>query len=228
MQQVEFRVRRRVWVAWFAGSVLGLGLFAWIARDADGIIDRATGVFGLIFFGAFAALSLLRWLGARNHGFVVSRSGLSLESIASIHAPMPLGRRVLIPWDHVDRIGVAEIEGQEYTTLRLHKYDAILAQINPAESRRQMWLWRTWRTISYVTAGLATLRLTDPSKFFEHLSGSGKVHTPSDLLTFTREKYGAEIFIGSVERDRSAQDFADYLERWRSAAPPRADRLGNK
>src|SRR5690349_20010430 len=174
------------------------------------IKDRATGVMSIAFFGAFPAYALMT-RGLYPVNLAIVPAGVELQRFGS--------RPRVVPWDDIEHIGVLRLDRsgsrQEFTTLRLCRYDALLNNLSEKDAQRAVREFRFLVTISRAAIQLGG-GLGDTSAVEHAVAGSEHVRSVAAILQHNRQKYGAEILLGWDKRDRKAAAFAEYLETWRT------------
>lgn len=131
-----------------------------------------------------------------------------------------------IPWRDIEGFGTHDMgHYQVYTTVRLTNYASWISQLTPAQARRTMRAFKLGKAAVPVVSVLALATLRSPadidtvkevSDLNELFEGSDSVRDLVSLLAFNRHKYAGEILITAFQRDRSAQDFATFLEGWKA------------
>lgn len=205
-ERFEVRPRRRhlavAALAALAFVALGLTLIAF----GGGLPERAVGVVSVVFFGGLAGPAL--WMAARRRAtLVLLPAGLELQA--------PGIRPRLVPWQDIEAIGVVEVAGQQFTTVRLLRYDAVIASLTDAEARKLMRRFGALRTVGRAAIFVGAANLEDPGDLVRELSGSQGVTTFADALALQRRKHGADLMFGWAERDRPAREFAELLDSYR-------------
>lgn len=172
---------------------------------ADELLEKAIGLVVVAFFGGIGAKAAVTWVRGEQQRVAVSRTGLE------IYLP-GVGWR-LVPWSDVEWIGVVQFAGQEFTAVRLRDYEALLASLTPEQSRAAA---RSFAVLGlFVQASALLLRAP---QLLRLLRGSEAVKDLRDVLAFGRAQFGAELLFGWAQRDRSAAEFAAFLERFRRAS----------
>lgn len=131
-----------------------------------------------------------------------------------------------IPWSDIQGFATHDMGNhQVFTTVQLSNYASWISQLTPAQVTRTMRTYKLGNAAVPVVSvmALATMRgigdiatVKDVSDLNKLLDGSGAVRDLVSLLAFNRQKYGGEILITPFQRDRSAEDFAVFLEGWRA------------
>jgi hypothetical protein len=112
--------------------------------------------------------------------------------------------------------GINKIANQEFTTIRLKSYQAWLSGISQEEAAAAVRFFRSLGLLGQTTAKIAVANNDDdPRAMQQMLEGSEEVKSLIDILTYNRTKFGAEFQLGWNMRDRSAQEFAEFLEQCR-------------
>jgi hypothetical protein len=133
-----------------------------------------------------------------------------------------------IPWSDIQGFGTHDMGNRQvFTTVQLGDYASWISQLTPGQARRTM---RTFKLANAtlpvaIAIEVATFRgpadlgiVKDAYDAAQLMDGSEAVRDLISLLAFNRQKYGGEILISAFHRDRSAEDFAKFLEGWRSRA----------
>lgn len=209
MERIEIKPPR-----WQMGLMV-LGILAFVAFGVfmilagEEVTEQAMGCLAIIFFGGFGSYAL--YLMSRGQGkLAVVPAGVEV----GIPGVMP---RVL-PWNDIDAFGVNTIENQEFTTITLKNPHGWLAGISPQEAAAAVGFFRKMGLMGQATVEVALASEEDKEEYAElqKLAASSKeVKTLLDILAYNREKFGAEFLLGWNLRDRSAKDFAAFLEQQR-------------
>lgn len=185
-------------------AFVALGLT--LAAFGSGLLERAAGAVIVVFFGGLAGPAL--WVLVRR------RASLALLPDGfELHAPGIRPR--LVPWQDIESIDVAEVAGQQFTAVRLHRYDAVAANLTDLEARTLMRRFGALRTVGRAAIFVGAANFAAPGELVRELSGSQAVTTVAGALEFQRSKHGADLLFGWAERDRGAREFAALLESWR-------------
>lgn len=201
--------RHRLWA--LAGFVffLALGIFlAWMtwlaAHDLKNL--RALNLLLLAPFGA----SLFLWLSwlmivrlQSGYGTCISPTGITV--------PGPTYKAKIIYWDDIEAIFAFKIRFNSYTGIRLRNCSRLIAQYSEAEVkillRRYKWVGMADR----ISAPMSVVQ-TDMKKI---LNATRAYTDLAALFAGLRNAYGCEVYLAAIDRDRSAEDFATYLEGFR-------------
>jgi hypothetical protein len=97
-----------------------------------------------------------------------------------------------------------------------------VGSISAAEQEEALRAYAKLRTgmggIGYPLAILSVTQIDDPSELVRVLRGMGPAESIGEILAQSRAQYGAELLIPWSQHDRSAQAFAEYLERCQQSA----------
>ena len=194
--------------------LLVLGLIAFVALGvwlvmSGGILATAVGILALVFFGGFGGYALYRMSKGQGR-IAILPSGVEI----TMFGPEPR----VIPWNDIEDIGVLKSRDLEWTTIRLSSYRSVLDGLTDEEARTAVRYFQSLKLMSYATMAVGVVHFADVSDLAYAVSGSKHVRSVAALLRHSREKYGAEFLLPWNMRDRSAQEFADYLERRRREA----------
>ena len=182
----------------------------------EGFMSTAKGV----FVAAVGVLALY-WVFSRKKAsgkLVILPEGLQICASGLVDR--------VIPWKDIEGFGVVVISRQEFTTIRLSSYAAILENLTDDEAKRAVKFFRGLRMVGYATTIMQVADFGDASDLAKWLSGSSAVKSVAAILQHSREKFGGEFFLGAMMRDRSARDFATYLEELRQSNIGRAAGAG--
>jgi hypothetical protein len=172
----------------------------------DGVFEKAVGVISIVFFGGFGGYAL--YSRSRGQGKIAV-----LPNGVEIGIP-GVNPRVL-PWSDIEAFGVNKIANQEFTTIKLKSYQAWLTGISQEEAAAAVRFFRSLGLLGLTTAKIAVANDDDPRALRQMLEGSEEVRSLIDILAYNRIQFGAEFQLGWNMRDRSAQEFAEFLEQCR-------------
>jgi hypothetical protein len=188
------------------GMLASVPLGTAMVMSSSSVVEKAAGVLAVVFFGGFGGYAL--YMRSKGQGrLAILPTGLEI----SMFGPVPR----VIPWTDIDAIGVLQIAKQEFTTIRLRSYRALVDALTDEEARRAVKLFGRLQMLSYATIAVGAANLEDVSDLAHFASGSAKVKSVIAILQQARSKYGAELLLGWNMRDRSAGEFAEYLEEHR-------------
>jgi hypothetical protein len=132
---------------------------------------------------------------------------------------------VFIPWEDVEKIGVASIHSTNLVGVRLKSYDNYLASFTPemASAFRKILpvMKLTVRAASLVEPPQAKVTkiwkvlsgAEDPSDVLKSL---GNIGSYAEAMLWNRQHYGYDLVWGRMGLDRSAKEFASLLEQYRT------------
>lgn len=190
-------------------ALAALGIVAFVALGiaillyGDGLLQRAVGVLGVVFFGGFCGYALV--LGLRGEGrLAIRREGLEIN--------IPGVKPRLVPWRDIESISAARLANAEFTTVRLNSYEALLDGLSADEAKKLLARFRALRRIGQASIVVGAANFENVGNVVTALAGSAEVKSVQDLLLYLRQNFGAEFHFGWNMRDRNAQDFAAYLE----------------
>ena len=172
----------------------------------DSVYEKVFGVIGIVFFGGFGGYAL--YSRSRGQGKLAI---LPTEIVIGIPGVNP---RVL-PWSDIEAFGINKIANQEFTTIKLKSYQAWLSGISQEEAAAAVRFFRSLEMLGQATAKIPVANDEHPGAMRQMLQGSEEVKSLIDILTYNRTKFGAEFQLGWNMRDRSAQEFAEFLEQCR-------------
>jgi hypothetical protein len=172
----------------------------------DDISDKAIGLLSIVFFGGFCGYALY----ARSRG-----QGKIAILPTGIEIGIPGVNPRLLPWSDIEAFGVHRIGNQEFTTIKLKGYQAWLSGISQEEAAAALRFLRSMGLLLDSTARVAIAKGDNAGEMQQMLEGSEEVRSLRDMLAYSRAKFGAEFLLGWAMRDRSAQEFADFLEQCR-------------
>ena len=121
----------------------------------------------------------------------------------------------VLPWSDIEAFGVNKIANLEFTTIRLKNYQTWLSGISQEEAAAAVRFSRSMDLLGQTTTEIAAANDDDPRAMRQMLEGSEEVKSLIDILAYNRAKFGAEFQLGWNMRDRSAQEFAEFLEQCR-------------
>jgi hypothetical protein len=76
------------------------------------------------------------------------------------------------------------------------------------------------KALSYAAIAIGAAKLDEGViDVLQYTAGPGRVKSLAEMLQYFRETYGAELMLPADMRDRSAVEFATYLEQRRRGAP---------
>lgn len=110
----------------FAGSIAFVALGAWFILDSRvmwhgaRLLVVAAGVASVLFFGVCGGAILRRLMGHRV-SLMIDRMGIIDNSSAT-----PAGR---VGWKEISRVGVAEVSGQRFVGIDVHRPEEVLARV---------------------------------------------------------------------------------------------------
>jgi len=172
----------------------------------DGVFEKAIGVIGIVFFGGFGGYALY----SRSRG-----QGKLAILPTGIEIGIPGVNPRVLPWSDIEAFGVNKIANQEFTTIKLKSYQAWLSGISQEEAAAAIRFFRSIELLGQTTARIAVANDDNPRAMRQMLEGSEEVRSLIDILAHNRAKFGAEFQLGWNMRDRSAKEFAEFLEQCR-------------
>ena len=207
-----YEVKHRRWL----GGLALLGALAFVAigilmmLDAGtGIAEKAVGALGVAFFGWCAVAVVVRM----RRGSTIK---LSHEGIHYAFAPRYETRK-LIRWRDIEGFGMSRVQRSEFNFVRLARYDDLVRQFSEGEAAQTVKVFRRamrFGGAAAVVAG-ANLKFDEAGDLGRMVGGSGAVASLSDVLRFSRQKFGGEICLGWPDRDRNAERFQELLTVWK-------------
>ena len=182
---------------------LGLGAFgAWIFLRA---LSGAT-LKGLLL-GPICAMpaAWFAWMVAQR---LLSGAGTVIGPVGLTVARPLMSKSVLVPWGDIDAITAFWSGAVGLNGIRLKSTPRLIAQFSPEEAARVLGHARV------IGAGVAMTgqRSEEARRALEASSDTGSL---AALFAKRRAAYGAEIVLTPIDRDRNAEDFAEYLEGFR-------------
>lgn len=194
----------------FVGAVVFVVLGVWMMSDAETSMgEKAAGALAVAFFGWCAVVIVLRM----RRGAPVQ---LSHEGIHYAFAPH-YDTRKLIAWRDIDGFGISKVQNQEFNFVRLARTDNLVREFSASEAARSVKIFRRvmrFGGAAVVVAG-ANLEFDKAKEAAGFVGGSGAVASLSDMLAYSRQKFGGEICLGWPDRDRSAARFQELLSVWK-------------
>jgi len=190
-------------VAGMIAFVVG-GIFMIIYGDS--VVEKAFGIIGIVFFGGFGGYALY----SRSRG-----QGKLAILPTGVEIGIPGVNPRVLPWNDIEAFGVNKIANQEFTTIKLKSYQAWLSGISQEEAAAAIRFFRSMELLGQTTARIAVANDDNPRAMRQMLEGSEEVRSLIDILAHNRAKFGAEFQLGWNMRDRSAKEFAEFLEQCR-------------
>ena len=172
----------------------------------DGVFEKAIGVIGIVFFGGFGGYALY----SRSRG-----QGKLAILPTGIEIGIPGVNPRVLPWNDIEAFGVNKIANQQFTTIKLKSYQTWLSGISQEEAAAAVRFFRSMELLGETTAKIAVANDNDPRAIRQMLEGTEEVRSLIDILAYNRTKFGAEFQLGWNMRDRSAKEFAEFLEQCR-------------
>ena len=193
------------------GALVFVALGVWMMSDAEtGMAAKAAGALAVAFFGwgvVVIALRMRRGAGVR----------LSHEGIHYAFAPHYDARK-LIRWRDIEGFGISRVQSQDFNFVRLARTDNLVREFSDSEAAQTVKIFR--RVMRFAGAGVvvagANLKFGKAADMAGMVRGSGAVASLSDMLHFSRQKFGGEICLGWPDRDRSAARFDELLSAWKA------------
>jgi hypothetical protein len=189
-------------------ALLVLGLIAFVALGlwlltAGGWFTIPLGILTIAFFGGGGVYALYRM----SRG--VGRLAIVPEGIEyTMFGPAPR----VIPWTDIEAIDVLKIADQEFTAIRLKRYESLVDGLTDDDARSVLRHFQAMRVMGYATVAVGAMHSADASGVKRLLAGSEHVKSVIGVLQQARQTCGAEILLGWNMRDRGAREFANYLE----------------
>jgi hypothetical protein len=205
MDRHEIRPAAWRFVLLVLGLIAFVSLGVWLVMSG-GLFVIVIGVLTVVFFGGFGAYAVYRMSQGRGR-IAILRSGVEITLFGSTPR--------LIPWSDIEAVGVLTVRDQEFTTIRLNRYRALVETLTDDEARLALREFQAMRLMSYATMAAGVAHLADVSDLATFVSGSEHVKSVVAMLRHARDTYGAEVLLPWNLRDRSAREFADYLEQCR-------------
>lgn len=224
MQRLVIRPPRVKIVLGFLGSILFVVVGAWMLVSGDTpLYERLMGAVCVVAFGWASSIFFRTNRDTRNLAVVLSPSALEFG-----HPGLP--GRCMVGWPDVESIGLLKMHRQKLVTVRLRSYRTVLQSLSREDALALVRRLQHGRMIGYgaIAAGVVGLRptglpdllgklgdLQDLRELRDVLEGSAEVRDMVGLLAWYRRKFGAEFLFAWTYRDRSAEAFAELLERYR-------------
>ncbi|CAN5587448.1 hypothetical protein BH20ACI4_BH20ACI4_18060 [soil metagenome] len=206
MERIEIHPATWKIVLMIAGMIAFIigGIFMIIYGDS--VYEKAIGVIGIVFFGGFGGYALY----SRSRG-----QGKLAILPTGIEIGIPGVNPRVLPWSDIEAFGINKIANQEFTTIKLKSYQAWLSGISQEEATAAVRFFRSLEMLGQTTAKIAVANDEHPGAIRQMLDGSEEVKSLIDILAHNRAKFGAEFQLGWNMRDRSAKEFAEFLEQCR-------------
>jgi hypothetical protein len=201
MERIEIHPATWKIVLMIAGMIAFVvgGIFMFIYGDS--VFEKAIGVIGIVFFGGLGGYALY----SRSRG-----QGKLAILPTGIEIGIPGVNPRVLPWSDIESFGVNKIANQEFTTIKLKSYQAWLSGISQEEAAAAVRFFRSLGLFGQMTAEIAQAKALR-----QMLEGSEEVRTLIDILAYNRTEFGGEFQLGWNMRDRSAREFAEFLEQCR-------------
>jgi hypothetical protein len=211
----EHEVRPQTWKMplHVLGSVAFVLAGVWLLIVNDDVTMKLAGLLSIAFFGLAGVMGARQLLAAREGGGALIRvrpDGLELPVLGSA------GAVGVLPWEDIGSFGVIKVGGIDHTAIRLLRYERFLEGITDADATSTLALYgrmqKAARFGRFPLAALQLSQLDDPSETVRSLGRFGPVADLGGLLSQFRKTYGAEFLLPWHMLDRSAAEFAIYLE----------------
>jgi hypothetical protein len=206
MERIEIHPATWKIVLMVAGMIAFVVAGIFMIIYGDSVVEKAFGVIGIVFFGGFGGYALY----SRSRG-----QGKLAILPTGIEIGIPGVNPRVLPWNDIEAFGINKIANQEFTTIKLKSYQAWLSGISQKEAAAAVRFFRSMEMIGQTTARIAVANDDDPRAMRQMLKGSEEVRSLIDILAYNRAKFGAEFQLGWNMRDRSAKEFAEFLEQCR-------------
>ncbi len=165
-------------------------------------LDLAIAGILLILFGPWIALIMALRIGS-GYSTDVSPEGLTI--------PGPTFNPKLIRWDDIEAIVEVRVRFSDYTGIRLRSYEYLLSQYTPRETRILLCRSRLQGVALRAVAPMSIVQ-KDMGKL---IASSKRFGSLASYFVGQRQAYGCDILIPAIDRDRSAQKFAEFLNGFR-------------
>jgi hypothetical protein len=146
-------------------------------------------------FGWLAQLMILRLV--RHWGTTITPEGIFI--------PGPTFLPKLVRWNDIEGFSAFKIRNNSFTGMQIKDCTDLIRQYSPREVHQMM---RRQKILGRVSLAIAANQLSVP----EREQASSDVADMASYFAGQRRTYGCEIMFAYVDRDRSAEEFATFLE----------------
>jgi hypothetical protein len=176
-------------------------------RTADPRIYAAGGL-AILFFGWITVVVVQRM----RRGAPLT---LDAQGIHYAFAPV-FDKPRLIPWSDIEGFAITRIQRQKLNAVRLRRYGNLLSQFPDDDAARVVKMFRRLMMMGQaaVVLGDANMGSGRAADLETMMRGGGAVSTLAEMFAHCRQHFGGEICLGWPDRDRGAEAFQAFLERW--------------